>query len=70
VSVADVFDALTTNRAYRAAMTFDQAWTVLDDEVEKGRLDVDATAALKEVVKVSGIRRDPAESGSVSGLFR
>jgi len=70
VSVSDVFDALTTNRAYRAAMTFDQAWKVLDEEVEMGRLDLDSTVALKEVVKVSGVHRDPAASGSVSGLFR
>ncbi len=69
VSVADVFDALTTNRAYRAAMTFEQAWRILDEEVAKGRLDADGSAALKEVVEVSGVRRDPAASGSVSGLF-
>ena len=38
VSVADVFDALTTGRAYRTAMTFEQAWRVVDEEVA-GRLD-------------------------------
>ncbi len=70
MSVADVFDALTTNRAYRAAMTFEQAWRVMDEEVAKGRLDPDGTAALKEVVAVSGIRRDPMAPGSISGLFR
>ena len=70
VSVADVFDALTTNRAYRAAMTYEQAWRVMDEEIAKGRLDPDATAALREVVAVSGIRRDPMAPGSVSGLFR
>jgi putative two-component system response regulator len=70
VSVADVFDALTTNRAYRAAMTFGQAWRVMDEEVDRGRLDTDATAALKEVVAVSGIHHDPASPGSISGLFR
>ena len=70
VSVADVFDALTTNRAYRAAMTFEQAWRVMDEEIAKGRLDPDGAAALREVVAVSGIRRDPMAPGSVSGLFR
>jgi putative two-component system response regulator len=70
VSVADVFDALTTNRAYRPAMTFEQAWKVVDDEVAAGRLDPAVTEALKEVVAVSGIRRDLDAPGSVSGLFR
>ena len=70
VSVADVFDALTTDRAYRAAVTFEQAWRVLDEEVGKGRLDPAATEALKEVIAVSGIRRDPGAPAAISGLFK
>jgi putative two-component system response regulator len=70
VSVADVFDALTTNRAYRPAMTFEQAWKVVDDEVAAGRLDPAVTEALKEVVAISGIQRNLDAPGSVSGLFR
>ncbi|HEY3349190.1 MAG TPA: HD domain-containing phosphohydrolase [Thermoanaerobaculia bacterium] len=70
VSVADVFDALTTNRAYRPAMTFEQAWKEIDDEVARGLLDPDPVNALKEVVAVTGIRRDPGSAPPVSGLFR
>ncbi|MFI5182215.1 MAG: HD domain-containing phosphohydrolase [Thermoanaerobaculia bacterium] len=69
VSVADVFDALTTTRAYRPAMTFDQAWNVIDEDTRLGRLDPAVVGALREVVTVSGIRRDPTEPASVSGLF-
>ena len=70
VSVADVFDALTTTRAYRPAMTFEQAWQEIDDEVAQGRLDPDSVTALKEVVAVTGIRRDPGAPAAISGLFR
>jgi putative two-component system response regulator len=70
VSVADVFDALTTNRAYRAALTFEQAFLVLEEEVRKGRLDAGCAAALKDVVAISGIRSEPASPGPMSGLFR
>jgi len=70
VGVADVFDALTTNRAYRPAMTFEQAWKVIDDEVGQGRLDPDSSKALREVVAATGIRRDPDAPAAISGLFR
>jgi putative two-component system response regulator len=70
VSVADVFDALTTNRAYRPAMAFEQAWKVIEEEVDQGRLDVDSSNALREVVAATGIRRDPGAPTAISGLFR
>jgi putative two-component system response regulator len=70
VSVADVFDALTSSRAYRPALTFAQAWKVIDDDVAAGRLDRDVTAALKEAVAGSAVRHDPRVTGSVSGLFK
>jgi putative two-component system response regulator len=70
VSVCDVFDALTTTRAYRPAMTFEQAWNVIDADVAAGRLDPVVASALREILAVSGVRRDPSAPGSVSGLFR
>lgn len=70
VSVADIFDALTTDRAYRPAMTFEQAWCVLDEEVGMGRLDPAATESLREVIALSGIRREPEAPAAISGLFR
>ena len=70
VSVADVFDAITTGRAYRDAMTFEEAWRVLDEDVAQGRLDPAATEALREAIAASGIRRDPEAQTGISGLFR
>ncbi len=69
VSVANVFDVLTTTRAYRAAMTFEQAWNVIDEEVARGRLDPDLVKALKEVVATTGIQRDPGVPAAISGFF-
>ncbi len=69
VSMADVFDALTTTRAYRSALTFDRAWNVIDEDVRLGRLDPLVCAALREVIAVSGIHRDPTEPAFTSGLF-
>lgn len=69
VSVANVFDVLTTTRAYRPAMTFEQAWNVIDEDVARGRLDPDLVKALKEVVATTGIQRDPGVPAALSGFF-
>jgi putative two-component system response regulator len=39
VSIADVFDALTTDRSYRKAMNIDQAIAVIRKEASEGKLD-------------------------------
>jgi putative two-component system response regulator len=70
VSVADVFDAMTSDRAYRRAMDHGQALRVIDEDVGKGRFDPTVVAALKEVVSAPGIPRESPGPGSVSGLFR
>ena len=70
VSVANDFDVLTTTRAYRPAMTFEQAWNVIDEDVARGRLDPDLVKALKEVVATTGIQRDPGVPAAISGFFR
>jgi putative nucleotidyltransferase with HDIG domain len=46
VAVADVYDALISNRPYRSAMTHNEAMAVLRQEVAEGRLD----GALVQVV--------------------
>jgi hypothetical protein len=49
ISVADVYDALTSERSYRAAMTSQQALAVVD--AEAGRtLDADCVAALRRAL--------------------
>jgi putative two-component system response regulator len=49
VSIVDIFDALTTERPYRAARPSDEAFQVLTEEAEKGWRDralVDAFIAV------------------------
>lgn len=50
VTVADIFDALTSARAYRQALPVDKAFEVLRDGVEKGWWDADVFEALRRVV--------------------
>jgi len=49
VSVADVFDALTSKRVYRDALSFDTAFDILYEEYKKGFWDIEIINALKEI---------------------
>ena len=49
-AVADIYDALTADRPYRAAMTVDQALEILQREVAAGQLDRQVVAALVRLV--------------------
>ena len=40
VSIVDVFDALTTDRSYRPAMSIDEALAIIRQEANQGKLDV------------------------------
>ena len=46
VSVADIFSALTENRPYRAALTAENAFRILSDAAEAGKLDHQVVDAL------------------------
>ncbi len=50
LTVADIFDALTSDRPYRKALSYDEAIKVLEEDVQKGRLDDKVVKALKEVL--------------------
>jgi len=64
-AVADIYDALTTDRPYRAAMTVDQALGILEREVVAGQLDRQVVAALVRLVPRWERRRrsDPTLKG-------
>ena len=55
VTVADIFDALTTDRSYRGAMTVALAFELLRDGVAKGWWDADAVGELSAVVDEGGV---------------
>jgi HD-GYP domain-containing protein (c-di-GMP phosphodiesterase class II) len=47
VTVADIFDALTSKRIYKDAWTIDEALDALDRMVAEGKIDADCVAALR-----------------------
>ncbi|MGE3857439.1 MAG: HD domain-containing phosphohydrolase [Dehalococcoidia bacterium] len=49
ISVADVYDALITDRPYRAALPLAQVLRMLDEEAERGLLDPDVVRTLHQI---------------------
>ncbi len=64
-SVADIYDALSTDRPYRAAMTLEESLTIIWKEVEDGRLDQEVVSAFERVLPKweTRRRRDPSLKG-------
>lgn len=50
VAIVDIYDALISDRPYRKAMSIDQAFSILQSDVEKGLLDSSIVEILKEEV--------------------
>jgi cyclic di-GMP phosphodiesterase len=55
VTVADVFDALTSDRAYREALRLDTAFEVLSEGVSKGFWDSQVVEELRGAVSEAGV---------------
>jgi putative two-component system response regulator len=49
IAVADIFDALYSDRPYRSKMSINMVWGILQDEVQKGCLDSKVVEALLEL---------------------
>jgi len=64
-AVSDIYDALTTDRPYRAGMTADQAVDLIRREAAHGKLDRRVVAALETLAQAWERRRktDPALKG-------
>jgi putative nucleotidyltransferase with HDIG domain len=64
-AVADIYDALTTDRPYLAAMTTEQALDILNREAAAGRIDREVVATLAGVVPrwERRLRTDPTLQG-------
>ncbi len=72
VSVADIFDALTSARPYKPEWTFDAAFAELDRMVAAGRLRADAVQALRDhAIEVQLVHdrfhESMAEEGVIAG---
>lgn len=57
VAVADVFDALTSERPYRRAYTVEEALSIMENE-EEGHFDPEVLAVLKDIVRNGEWRYD------------
>jgi putative nucleotidyltransferase with HDIG domain len=71
-AVADVFDALTTDRPYRKGFTLEESMSILKREVEENHLDDSAVQALIGVLPIWGrrLRAEPALKGFVMRSYR
>ena len=58
VTVADVFDALTSDRVYRSALKIETAFEILTEGVEKGWWDRDVVRMLRRTVASDGLTAD------------
>ena len=66
--VADIFDALTTDRAYRGALSVETAFEILAEGVQQGWWDTDAIALLRDVVDDGGLSGSAACARPRRGL--
>ena len=62
VTIADIFDALTTDRAYRGALGVPTAFEILTDGVTRGWWDRDGVEELRAVMADGGLAEPAAES--------
>ncbi|MCH7904447.1 MAG: HD domain-containing protein [Armatimonadetes bacterium] len=55
VSVADMFDAMTTSRAYRAGKSVEESMEIIWQDVKDGKLDVTVVKALESTISELGL---------------
>ena len=65
VTVADVYDALITDRPYRAALGLSEVFRILESEVHDGKIDGWVVATLRRIAPMWEARRttDPILQG-------
>lgn len=51
IAIADIFDALTTARSYRDALSFEKALEIIHEDVRRNRLNKEAYEALKTLIE-------------------
>lgn len=57
LQIADVFDALTTTRPYREALTHQEAWNILQEEVSRGWWDGNIVREFHNMISTEGVAR-------------
>ncbi|MGB6876790.1 MAG: HD domain-containing phosphohydrolase [Candidatus Acidiferrales bacterium] len=66
LQIADVYDALTTKRPYRGALTQQEAWEILQEEVKRGWWDGNIVREFRYMITIEGASR-PAHRDNGSG---
>lgn len=51
ITIIDIYDALISERPYKPALSQEEAFKILEDEVKKGYLDKNIVDALKSIIK-------------------
>jgi putative two-component system response regulator len=69
LQIADVYDALTTNRPYRTALTQSEAWVILQEEVKRNWWDESIVREFRYMITTEGHSR-PAEHPNTSGVLK
>lgn len=68
LQIADVYDALTTERPYRGALTQNEAWEILHQEVERGWWDGNMVGEFRHMISTEGNVR-PVHGGNGSAKY-
>jgi putative two-component system response regulator len=63
VTVADCFDALTSDRPYRLALSLDRCQAILESDAECGNLDADVVRALMRILGRGAALQPAASAG-------
>jgi len=66
LQLADVYDALTTDRPYRTAVPSEEALQVMDDEAKLGWWDQELFGKFREMIRDSRAVSNPEKTGSVA----
>lgn len=53
--VADMFDAMTSDRAYRSGMEVEHVMRIIERDRDEGKVDADVVAALRAVINKRGV---------------
>ncbi len=65
IAVADTFDAMTTNRPYQEAMTYEQAVDVINGRLKGFTLDPDVVEAFNRAYRLGRIRTETLQENEV-----
>ncbi|MDH8677837.1 response regulator [Fusibacter bizertensis] len=57
ITVADIFDALYTDRPYRKGMTLEQSMAILDSDASAGKLDIKLVEILHEMIASGELKK-------------